>query len=517
MIHKTTISKFLFCLIAAMVLYFNLNATTRSKEIKMSPDTVSVLNNPLNGWVMYLGRDWDGDFLTKKGYDKIEIPGQGKTINVIDYATTAYLRTSWRAMEPTKGKYFWTDPDNNLYSLINSVLSKGIRIAFRIVVDGRDQGLNTPQYVFDEGAAYYLQDPKFPERKTPYPQDSVFRKCYSEFIEAFAAEFNSRKKTAFIDGYGLGKWGEGHDVIYDPGNIVSERTTGLKEDTMRWITELYSRNFTEVPLVINYHRHIGHPQSEGRTVNPDSERMLQIAIDNGYCLRSDAIGMTNQEWGYNDWERSYVKKWKYRLPIIMEGGWLVRKSSWHKDPAGYKTPRDLRMGEFVISREEGVNMMDLRAGGETESWFQDAFDLVNEFVTKGGYRLYPYSVTIPVKARKNTNVSVSHSWRNLGWGYFPNNLIQFNYRYKPAIALLDMDGCPVKVFVDKDAEPSEWIKEKPGQYQFSFNIGKIPSGRYTWAIAIVDSLDGNVPAVELAIPKDRVSGGWVRLSDVKIR
>ena len=30
-----------------------------------------------------------------------------------------------------------------------------MKLSFRIVVDGRDQGQNTPDYVFDAGAAYF--------------------------------------------------------------------------------------------------------------------------------------------------------------------------------------------------------------------------------------------------------------------------------------------------------------------------------------------------------------------------
>ena len=30
--------------------------------VNIAPDTVSVIKNPLNGWVMYMGRNWDADF-----------------------------------------------------------------------------------------------------------------------------------------------------------------------------------------------------------------------------------------------------------------------------------------------------------------------------------------------------------------------------------------------------------------------------------------------------------------------
>lgn len=507
--------------LATVLLSFPADASARPgdcRTVDFYPDTVSVLDNPLDGWVLYLGRNWDADFWETQGYDNVKVSGQDTAVRVSDYAGTAYLRTSWTSMEPEEGKYFWTDPDSRLYRLVKSVMDRGLKMAFRIVVDGRDQGLNTPQFVFDAGAGYYLENEKFPDRKTPYPQDPVFRKYYEKFIEAFAKEFNDPDKVAFIDGYGLGKWGEGHNVVYEPGNAVTEKTAGYKSETMAWITSLYARCFTEIPLVINYHRHIGHPVSEGRQAEPDSEHLLQIAIGNGYCLRSDAFGMNNQDWGYNDWERNFVKKWAYRLPVIMEGGWIVGQHSWWNDPAGYKIPRDVRIGEFITSEEAKVNMMDFRSGKETLSWFQDAFDYVKKFVAEGGYRLYPESVSVPVSVGKGRQVRIMHRWANIGWGYCPNNIPQWNYRYKVAFALLDKSGEPVSVYVDSVSDPSGWIKGSPVSYEFDFCLGDVMPGDYTWAAAIVDTSRGNRPGIELAVDRSLVTdGGWVRISPVRIR
>ena len=505
--------------IAALSVANHSAAKPALKTVEFTPDTVRVLDNPLNGWVMYLNRGWDENFWEKHGYDSMPADSGKTTVRVSDYASVAYLRTSWSSMEPEEGKYFWTDPDNRLNRLLQSCLDRGMKLAFRIVVDGRDQGANTPGFVFDAGAEYYLQNPKRPDQKTPFPQDPVFRKYYEKFIEAFAAEFNDPEKTAFIDAYGLGKWGEGHNVAYEPGNVVSDSTAYYKENTMEWITGLYARTFTEIPLVINYHRHIGAPVSEGRQVEPDSEHLLQIAIDNGYCLRADSFGMNNQDWGYNDWERSYVKKWAYKVPIIMEGGWIVGQHSWWQDPAGYKTPKDVRIGEFVTSSEEKVNMMDFRAGKETASWFNDAFDYVKKFVSEGGYRLYPAEISAPGKIRNGKTVSISHSWANLGWGYCPNNIKQWNYKYKVAFALLDADGNVVAKFVDNASDPSKWIKGNVTAYDFEFVPENIPAGKYTLAAGIVDtSKDGMPVGIELSLPESSLTDdGWAPVMKVSVK
>jgi len=202
----------------------------------------------------------------------------------------------------------------------------------------------------------------------------------------------------------------------------------------------------------------------------------------------------------------------------MEGGYIVSSHSYWNDPAGYRQghPEDVRQGEFDSSAEAHVNMMDFRVGQETESWFGDAFNLVQRFVSEGGYRLYPDQVTLPDQVNAGSRVKVASRWRNMGWGYFPNNLPQWNYKYKVAYALLDASGKAQRVFVDGDCEPSTWVESKPFSYTFETPAIDLPAGKYTWGIAIVDTTKENVPAIELAVNDEKTAEGWVKLLDVQI-
>ncbi len=503
--------------LAALLAAVSLSAQSgKLQTCRFEADTVSVLKNPLNGWVVYLHRSWDEDFWSKTGYDSMQT-SEGITVKVSDYATTAYMRTSWAMLEPEEGRYAWRDENSRVYRLVKSAMDRGLRMSFRIVVDGRDQGQNTPLYLYEKYNAPYFTFGNS-RHKSPYPQDSVFRAHYEKLIEALAEDFNDPAKTDFIDGYGLGKWGEGHNVVYEPDNAITERTESLKEETMRWITGLYSRCFTKVPVVINYHRHIGHPVSEGREANPNSRKMLQIAIDNGYGLRSDAIGMNNQDWGYNDWDKAFASDFSYRLPTIMEGGWIVGQHSWWKDPAGYRTPKDVRKGEYETSKETKVNMMDLRAGKETKSWFNDAFDYVKKFTVEGGYRLYPDLIEYNKVLRKGDSLKITHRWNNIGWGYCPNNIRQWNYRYKVAFALLDKEGKVVETLVDGKAEPSEWLKGKPVTYNSTFSLEGVRSGKYILAAGIIDVSSENAIGIQLAVkPELKNAEGWVKLSEITLK
>ncbi len=60
-----------------------------------------------------------------------------------------------------------------------SVRERGMRLAFRINVDSRDQGQNTPLYVKEAGAKGF-QDPNNSQIWSPYPDDAVFQQKYEK-------------------------------------------------------------------------------------------------------------------------------------------------------------------------------------------------------------------------------------------------------------------------------------------------------------------------------------------------
>lgn len=478
--------------------------------IKITPDKKTVLRNPLNGWVLYFNRGWDENFWTETGYDNVNVPELSEPVKVSDYASTCYLRTSWSSLEPEEGKYIWNDPNARLTRLLKSALDRGMRLSFRIVVDGRDQGLNTPQYVFDAGADWY-PDPNGSNganRKSPYPDDPVFQQKYEKFIEAFAQKFNDPDKVDFIDAYGLGKWGEAHTMVY--------KDYGNKSKVFDWITSLYARCFTKIPLVINYHRLVGANNTSGwGAVASDTEQLLNSAIEKGYSLRHDAFGMNGY---YQDWEKQFASRWNYKRPIIMEGGWIINQHRYWIDPSNkYREghPEDVRQGEFDASAEARVNMMDFRGGDETASWFK-CFALVQRFVSEGGYRLYPDMISLPKEVKGGQKVTIVHRWNNMGWGYCPTNIPQWNQRYKVAFALLDDKKEVKKVFVDEQTDLSTWLKGQPATYDFDLTLKGVSVGAYKWAVGLVDTTKNNAIGLQMAVKNNLLESGWVELLDVKV-
>lgn len=492
---------------------FSLSQTSQKLEkkelqsVRFEPDTVSFLKNPLTGWVMYIGRTWNDDFWQTQHYDAMPVNGGDSTVRVSDYAGTCYIRTNWNMLESEEGKYAWNDPQSRIYRLLSSVRKRGMRLAFRINVDSRDQGQNTPLYVRDAGAQGF-QDPNHPQFWSPYPDDAIFQQKYEKFLSAFAAAFDNSDIVDFIDAYGLGKWGEAHGVKYaDYAN---------KEKVFDWITDAYTRYFKNVPLVINYHRLVGDTISWD-VPHADSERLLKKAIAKGYILRHDAFGMTGY---YEQWEKDFARAYRYRLPIIMEGGWITGgQHRYWRDPCGkYRQghSEDVRLGEYNAAKEAHVNMMDLRIGDETASWFNTSFDLVKRFEREGGYRIYPVEVKCTKKAKLGESAIIQHTWRNMGWGYCPTNIRPWHGKYKVCIALMDEDNRIVKKQLVEEAELSEWIQGHDGNYTTTVRLDGLPQGYYTWLVALVDTTKDCSPGLNMAVNPHLLHQGWAKVGILHI-
>ena len=475
--------------------------------VNFEADLTTPIRNPLNGWTLYLDRDLGLNFWNT--YDNYKVPGVG-TVKISDYAGTAYLRTEWALFEPREGEYTWRDPSSKMSQLLKSARDRGLKLSFRIIVDGTEQGQNTPLYVRDTyGAEGYTTENG--KHWSPYSDDPQFQKAYEKFIRALAEDFNDPSVVDFIDGYGLGRWGEGHMVRYkDQAN---------KRAVFDWITDLYTSAFTKVPVVMNYHRLIGETASEG-SVSADTEPMLISAIEKGYSLRHDAFGMTSNTTGYGSWDKMFCSLWNFKRPVIMEGGYVVSTHKYWTDPSGdYREghPEDVRLGEFNDSRDSHVNMMDFRYGHETYTWFDYCFDLVQKFISEGGYRLYPDMVSVPDNAISGRTVTVVSSWNNLGWGYCPVNIPQWNQKYKVAFALLDEEEKPAYIYVDTATDLSTWLKGKPVTYSFDIPLGDVDPGIYTWAAGLVDTTMDNAIGINMAVNKDSLTDdGWAKITEVEI-
>lgn len=255
--------------------------------------------------------------------------------------------------------------------------------------------------------------------------------------------------------------------------------------------------------------------------------MLNSAISKGFCMRHDAFGMRAETFGYGSWEKKFIANHTNEVPVLGEGGWIVNQGGFDENGnpknylTQYDTPRELRIGEYEDMKSAYVTMMDLRydatyESGETWSWFHDAYDYVLKFLQEDCYRVYPDKVSLPVRCKDGSEITIQHRWLNLGRVYCPTNIKQYRDRFKVTFALLDAEtGKPVKLFSDDNALPHEWVGGRKS-YEFKALMEDVPAGNYVWGVGIIDTALGSRIGIRLGAKGDFTDSGWLKLCNVSV-
>lgn len=146
---KKNISKPLLLIILGVLAYLYksdlLGKDTNVNTVHIEADTISMLRNPLNGWVVYGTAMAMPEFWNN--YDSINVPSLGKTVKISDYANTLYIRMSWTELNPEDGVYGW-NTNQEFKDLIQGAKDRKMKLAFRVVEDSRDKKFTfTPDFV----------------------------------------------------------------------------------------------------------------------------------------------------------------------------------------------------------------------------------------------------------------------------------------------------------------------------------------------------------------------------------
>jgi hypothetical protein len=461
------------------------------KVVSFTPNKESLIRNPGMGWTLY--DDANDEVANAVTY------WQSQDEVARKYASCFYIRWRWSDMEPEEGKYAW-EYNENFKALVKGALNRGLKLAFRIYVDGQDNiRPGTPQFVFDAGAESYEVSGFNVKHPSPYLDDPIFQKKFSNFIQAFSKKFDDPSTVDFVDGFNLGWWGEGHHLKF--------KNASNKTNTFQWIINLYGSNFKDVPLVMTINSEIGY------------ETEKSISFDGqGYHPRRDGF---SSEW-FTDYEKGLLVTIFPNKMVVAEscywGGGDISYSS-NLDPKYNWTSWGAYYTQVVSEALfYHANYLDLREAAESKLYMTQAEDQIKKFMIQGGYRLYPKEITYSETISSKQKIEVKHSWANLGEGYLPNNDKRWNYKYKVAFSLLDYDNKVIKQWISANAEPSAWVKSKDSTYSESLNIENVPVGNYKLALAIVDITTESKPAINLAVDKNLLtSDNWLKVGDVRIK
>jgi hypothetical protein len=403
-------------------------------------------------------------------------------------------------MEPEEGKYAWLY-NENYKKLIKGALDRGLKLCFRVYDNGQDNiRPATPHFIRNAGAKGYFVNGVGKQHWTAYPDDLVFKDKWTNFVKALAKEYDNPEMVDFVDGYSIGAWGEAHTIKLLNESKLSE--------TLNWFTTLYNESFKRVLLLLPMNSQVGFQMEK------------EIAIKkNGYNYRRDGLGSM---W-FTPKEKQMAKSIYGKVLLVGESCYWGCSNDDCKPFESDKVYSLKNWKEvYELTYKDAINYhfntLDLREIPETKGWTEKAPHLVKNFIEKGGYRFFPIEISLPETVNVNDNTIIVHSWVNKGTGYLPNNNIKWNYKYKPAVAILNDKGEAVKVWIDDNAEPSTWLNPKEiYKYNLPIKIPNLPKGKYSWAIAIIDKTENNKPGLKLAIKDGKLQSKWNILAHFMIK
>lgn len=461
-----------------------------TRTVRFEAETTSVLRNPLCGWGLYADVVWN--------YPDPETWWQGLEPG-IEYATHFYHRCRWSTLEPEEGRYAWKH-DSRFLRMIETAKKHGLKLAFRVIVDSRDNSEQaTPDFVRKAGAKG-SPCPGNEKFWNPHLDDPVFREKFSAFVKAFGEEFDDPDLVDYVDGNGLGWWGEQHHL-----NLPDEK----KDEVLEWICSLYGESFKRVLLVYCFGSEFG------------LDRELRIAVEkHGYIPRRDGLG---SRW-FSQPEKDFVQKHFPRFPLVGESCyWNIDDwAAWKDDKAmNFQTPRDVLQRTVEDALAGHANTLDLRNPADVKVWLRDGKDLVHRFIAEGGYRLLPEEIEHPVSWQGNREATIRHRWINVGNGVCPNANPRWNKKYRVAFALFSTTESgrktePVAIHAVPEVEPSQWILGRAAEYRTAVRWD-IPPGEYRLAIALVDGTRENRPGIFCSVKPELQTDGWVDLGNVTIK
>ncbi|NNM84349.1 MAG: hypothetical protein HKL96_01125 [Phycisphaerales bacterium] len=448
------------------------------------PDNQTLLNNPAMGWVFYQNPLWPHPELVWR-----RLAAEWHVSNIV------YWRGPWSDFEPQPGRYVWRY-NPRVITWIRKVRAAHKRLAFRVLVNSKDRRTPaTPLWVKAQGARGY----DIAGVWTPYPDDPVFQRDFSRFIRAFGKRFDNPRETDFVDAAGLGWWGEMHHLKIPASHF---------DQVYNWLCGAYAKAFPHVLLVTNFGPDVGLKMN------------IRIALDKyGILFRRDGLGSL---W-INARQKQFMRNMFPRSPLFGELCYGYRGPGKPIDANPHIDQRLSQHGIHNFSEDlEWAMKQALEYHANTlniswSAWFKLEPNLVQKFISRGGYRLYPAKLKFPAEMQRGQPCSIEQTWCNAGVGVLPNATPQWNHKYKFAFALFKKDAArPVAVAVDPSAAHlSTLIKGRPLNRTSVVHWSAAP-GEYKLAVAIVDTTEHDRAAIELAVRNLPRIGRWYVIGNTHV-
>lgn len=330
---------------------------------------------------------------------------------------------------------------------------------------------------------------------TPYEDDPIFREKFEAFMDAFAAEYDDPAITDFVDVYGLGWWGEMHNL-----NLKTE----TEQQAANWLTDVFTERFSHV--LVN--------SVEGGYLIDHADQTAISGITAGIRRNSYA----SPQYLPPAAQEKIRAVWKQGVPVFAENNFQVY-DTWRTTWTPFYPNVGAMLRQAIIEAlYTHSNVLDMRRPDDATTWVTRYPELVQHFNLYGGYRLVLQEAVLPEQIRAGEAFTLEQSWKNTAVGLFPNKRPNWDHKYKVAYALLDQaDGEAVAYTVVPGIEPGDWIRGRDYAYNSSISFDGVAAGTYDLGVAIVDTTLSDQPAIQLAIMGARTDEGWYNIGEVQVQ
>lgn len=388
--------------------------------------------------------------------------------------------------------------------LLDDIASRGHQAVIRIYLEYPGKSGVIPTFLIESGLKVhrYVNTNTQPFAsatvETPDYEDAHLRKSLRSFIMAFGKKYDGDPRLGFITAGLLGTWGEWH--THPRTELFASKA--VQEEVM----DTYEAAFRVTPILLRY------PAGAGNDLKAANAHRRFGYHDDSFAWATLRTGKTGQDWFYmaalKQAGHRAEEKWKTH-PI----GGEIRPEAWgivFDDPPSRPEVQDFNR---CVQETHVTWLMDSGLFAKPPS--ADRVARARRHVREMGYEFHVSAVTLGTVDRTPANrdrrvLDIAVEVENRG-------VAPFYYPWKTEYGLLSENGHKTPKIIPGNGHLMGLL---PGNstriWRESLDLQGIPSGRYTLAIRVPNSLRQGNPVRFANAEQDRDAPTWCSLGTVDI-
>lgn len=379
-----------------------------------------------------------------------------------------------------------------LEELLNEISGRGHQAVFRIYLEYPAKTNIIPKFLLDDGLKVHkylnTNTQPFPPAKveTPDYDDVNLRRSLKNFIAAFGKKYDGDARIGFITAGLLGTWGEWH--TYPKEGLFASKTVQAE------VMDAYAAAFKVTPILLRYP---AGDDTLGKASN--AERPFGYH-DDSFAWATLDTGRKSDDWFYIPALRqagsAAMEKWKTH-PI----GGEIRPEAWGK--VFDENPGDRNIQDFrkCVDQTHASWLMDtgMFEKKPSESRRQRAESEVRHM----GYEFHVPTISV---VHEKDMLRISLKVENRG-------VAPFYYDWIAEYGLID-NGKVIKSTKSSGTLTGLLPGDKPREWNDKCDLSGVPSGSYTLAVRVPNTLPNGLPLRFANATQDRDADGWLSLTTV---